>query len=198
MRTLGTQEVSILAPVRACILCLFSVMHRAFKRMHKLLNLNACLLPCCELLSLDLQSPIAFLCPGLPSCSSLQMACSSCSRYQGLWTALLACVCIEDEWQLMQTTFFIACSGHRAYALGHAQICKRPTNTHRNQHSFNGLSLALYGLASQAEAFERVCMLPAPTSFQLVQAALQLLGSGYDAVSLCSHKVLLASGAGSA
>ncbi|KAF5830074.1 hypothetical protein DUNSADRAFT_15056, partial [Dunaliella salina] len=51
----------------------------------------------------------------------------------------------------------------------------------RNQHSFNGLSLALYGLASLPEAFERVCMLPNPLVDQLVQITLQLLRSGYDA-----------------
>ena len=50
-------------------------------------------------------------------------------------------------------------------------------------NGLNGRSLALYGLASLPEAFELVCMLPAPSTEHLVQAGLQLLGSGYDAVS---------------
>ena len=73
------------------------------------------------------------------------------------------------------------------HTYAHAQTHKE-THTHshhRNQHSYNGLSLALYGLASQAEAFERVCMLPPPTPAQMVQAALHMLGSGYDAVRGC-------------
>ncbi|KIY96542.1 HIV-1 Vpr-binding protein [Monoraphidium neglectum] len=50
----------------------------------------------------------------------------------------------------------------------------------RNQHSYPGLSLALFGLAALPLAFERACALPAPVPREMVAAALSLLTSGSD------------------
>eukprot|EP00803_Ostreobium_quekettii_P004630 evm.model.scf_672.6 EVM.evm.TU.scf_672.6 scf_672:23684-28573(+) len=51
----------------------------------------------------------------------------------------------------------------------------------RSQHTQGALAMCLFGLASTPLAFERVCCLQCPGPAQITNAALGLLGSGFDA-----------------
>lgn len=91
----------------------------------------------------------------------------------------------------------VSCQGLRLQAICHQQQLSRRAcrfvelitdaggihlllSLPRNQNTYGGLSLALFGLASLPLAFERICALPAPVPSQLVSLSLALLGSGFD------------------